>query len=563
MKKLFLISFLSPFFLMAQPKLRYQQNQSFTYQEVIETYNRMAKTNLKQCHMEIAGKGDNGRPIVAFIIEPTDTTYGPAVTVLINNGIHPGEPDGIDASIEFAQKILQNPKQFSHVKFVFIPIYNVDGASVQSCCTRANQNGPSNQGFRGNARNLDLNRDFIKADAANTFAFYTVFHRYQPHILIDNHVSNGADYQYTMTLITSQLNKLGTVLGNYVKSNMEPAIYKDMANKGNPIIPYVNTLKETADSGLVGFLETPRFATGYAALFHCIGFVPETHMLKPFASRVTATIQLMESICGNAHEHHSELVSLKKEAIQADLDKTYFPLSWQLDTLVTDSLIFNGYKAGKKTSQVSGLPRLYYDRAQPFSKKVPFFNSYSASDSVLKPTGYVIPQGWHQVIARLKANGVLLSELRRDTIINVVAYYITNYETGKRPYEGHYGHSNVQLEEKTIQKQFFRGDLVVETNQPAVRFLMETLEPRATDSYFNWNFFDSMLQQKEYFSDYVFEDTAAELLQSQPDLKKKLDEKKATDAAFAKNGAAQLDFIYRNSPYYETTHNQYPIFRLP
>lgn len=562
MKKIILFLFILPIQLLAQVKLKYTENLSLTYPEIVAAYGFLAAEYPGKCKMEAVGNGDNGRAIYTFVIEPYKPTNTP-VTILINNGIHAGEPDGIDASIEFAQNILKGTLRYPNIRFVIIPIYNVDGNSNQSCCTRANQNGPLNQGFRGNARNLDLNRDFIKADAANTRTFYKIFQQYQPHIFIDNHVSNGADYQYTMTLITSQADKLGPVLGPFARTIMEPALYEEMAKKGQLMSPYVNTLSATPDSGIVGFLETPRFATGYAALFHCIGFVPETHMLKPFPDRVKATQQLMETIAAFASENSSVLISLKKRAIQADVKRQWFPTSWKLNENRSEKFLFKGYQAGYKSSEISGFQRLFYDRLKPFSKRINYYKHYSAIDSIAKPKTFIIPQAWHELIDRLELNGVEMSRLDKDSMINCKAFYIKSFETSPRPYEGHYLHTQTKTEQRDLLFQFFKGDYLISTNQNAVRFLMETLSPGATDSYFNWNFFDSVLQQKEYFSDYVFEDTGAELLKQDVVLKAKFESKKKTDKAFASNKDAQLNYIYTNSKYYEITHMLYPVFQLP
>lgn len=515
----------------------------------------------QQCRLDAMGKGDNGRIIYTFVIEAKAGKK--AATVLINNGIHPGEPDGVDASLEFAQKVLKGELKYPNTRLVIIPIYNVDGNALQSCCTRANQNGPINQGFRGNARNLDLNRDFIKADAENTKAFYKIFHTYKPHVFIDNHVSNGADYQYTMTLISSQADKLGPVLGPFLRNEFEPYLFEQMSAKGLPMAPYVNTVSAIPDSGIVGFLETPRFATGYAALFNCIGFVPETHMLKPFPSRVIATRKLMETMCDYVNENSVRFLSLKARAEAADQKRQSFALNWKLQKERKENFIFKGYEAGYKPSEISGLPRLYYDRTKPFTKKIPFYNHFVGQDSVSKPRYFIIPQAWHQVINRLKMNGIVMKEFKKDTMINVLASYIQTYRSREQPYEGHYLHSDTKIEQERMDIQFFAGDQLISTEQVGIRFLMETLSPAGADSYFNWNFFDSVLQQKEYFSDYVFEDTGAEILKNSPQLQKKLADKKAMDPAFAKNRDAQLNFIYENSEYHEKTYKLYPVFLLP
>jgi hypothetical protein len=152
--------------------------------------------------------------------------------------------------------------------------------------------------------------------------------------------------------------------------------------------------------------------------------------------------------------------------------------------------------------------------------------------------------------------------LQKDTTIFVTAYKIEDYKSINRPYENHFKHLTVKLKEVEQQIHFLKGDIVVYTNQTANRFLVETLEPEADDSYFKWNFFDAILQQKEGYSDYRWEDVAAKYLAENPTLKTTLEEKKKTDTAFANNPAAQLNFVYKNSPHYEAAHLRYPIYKL-
>ena len=130
------------------------------------------------------------------------------------------------------------------------------------------------------------------------------------------------------------------------------------------------------------------------------------------------------------------------------------------------------------------------------------------------------------------------------------------------PYEGHYLHSNTTIEKSSEKINFKKGDIYIDTNQNGVRYLLETLEAEATDSFFNWNFFDTILQQKEGYSAYVFEDVAENILSENPTIKKAFEDKLASDADFARNPRAQLDFIYKNSVYYEKAHVRLPIFKI-
>jgi hypothetical protein len=241
-----------------------------------------------------------------------------------------------------------------------------------------------------------------------------------------------------------------------------------------------------------------------------------------------------------------------------------FPLDWKIDSTRHDDITFKGYAAKYKTSEVSGLPRLYYDREEPFTKIVPFYDHYIPSKTVTAPKAYIIPQVWEDVIYRLRMNGAEMEQLKNDTSITVSAYHIDNYETGGKPYEKHYLHKNVQVTSHKVIMNFRKGDYIIWVNkyQRAKRYIIETLEPTAPDAFLAWNFFDGILQQKEYFSDYVFEDVAAGLLKKDASLKQMLEEKKQSDSVFAKSSAAQLDFVYRHSPYMEPGYMRYPVYRL-
>jgi len=485
------------------------------------------------------------------------------VVILINNGIHAGEPDGIDACMMLLRDAAMGKVNVpDNVFLAVIPVYNVSGALNRGCCSRANQNGPEAYGFRGNGQNLDLNRDFIKNDAVETWFLNGVFLAVQPDLFIDNHVSDGADYQHVITLLATQHDKLGGETGDYAYKTFTPMLYTDMRSKGYHMVPYVNDFDNTPENGWTEFLDLPRFSSGYAALYHTLAYVPETHMLKPYKDRVEATYQLMLTFIKTASEHADEIKKVRKHDFDADQKNTLFPLEWTVDKTISDSVLFSGYKSGYKPSGVSGLPRLYYDRTQPFQKNVPFYDHFVPSKSVKAPKAYIVPAGWYRLLALLNDNFVQLETISKDTSINVTEYVIQDYETVQKPYEGHYLHKNVKVMPHTITKSFRKGDRIIDLDQPAKRYLIETLEPEAPDAFFAWNFFDATQQQKEYYSDYVFEDIAAGLLKNDAVLRRQLDSARKADEKFAASAAAQLDFVYRHSAYMEPGFMKYPVYRI-
>lgn len=539
-----------------------------TYFEVIDFWNQLDNQSNKVKLFE-KGLTDSGFPLHLVMISNSSEFDIQKIKqqkksiILVNNGIHPGEPDGIDASMLLARDIVNGKVKLpDNVVLAMIPVYNIGGALNRSSFYRVDQNGPTDFGSRGNGQNLDLNRDYIKCDSRNARSFTEIFHELDPEVFVDNHVSNGADYQHIMTFISSQHSKLSGEMGKYMNQKFEPAMYQSMKSKGYQMIPYVNVWNGVPDDGWNEFFDSPRYSSGYGSLWSTFSFVPETHMLKEYPKRVEATYQLMLSFVDYVSKNSKEIQEIRNRTIAKEKTAKTFPIQWQHNPEKFQEFLFTGFKAEFKKSEVSGLDRLYYDRNKPFEKMVPIYNQYDVSLEVEKPLAYIIPQGWWKVVELLKINRIEMSQLVKDTLMEVEVYKIVSYESSKTPYESHHLNSKVKVEKSVIQKQFRKGDWYIPINQKANRFLIETLEPQAIDSYFAWNFFDGILQQKEGFSAYVFEDIAAEFLEKHPEIRQKLEDKKKSDAEFAKDGYAQLEFVYENSPWIEPDFMRYPVFRL-
>tara|TARA_B100001146_G_scaffold209472_1_gene206489 strand:+ start:48858 stop:50672 length:1815 start_codon:yes stop_codon:yes gene_type:complete len=539
-----------------------------TYQEVITFYDHLAEVHTSIAMYEMDDT-DSGHPLHLVTFNPNrsfESEFSGSdekALLLINNGIHPGESDGIDASMmllrDMAEGKIEIPK---NTIIAVIPVYNIGGALHRNSGTRTNQNGPEEYGFRGNARNYDLNRDFIKADTKNAHAFARLFHTVNPDVFIDTHVSNGADYQYTLTHLFTQHNKLGGALGAYLHNTIMPRLEDSLATKSWDITPYVNVFNRTPESGFSQFMDYPRYSTGYTTLFNCFGMMIETHMLKPYKQRVEGTYELLRSMIAITDANASEIRSLRAAATEKYSVGSFYPIQWTIDSSKTSSLQFKGYEAATIKSEITGQNRLKYDRTQPFTKEVTYQNFYKPTDSVTIPEYYIIPKGWGPVIQRLRANDIAMIPFSKDTTLLATVYRIAEFPTSQRPFEGHYMHYNTEITASREEVKVSKGDYRVSTQQRGVRYLMETLEPEATDSFFNWNFFDTILQQKEGFSPYVWEDKALELLEENAELKAAFESKKSTDADFAKNWYAQLDWIHKRSPNYEASHLRYPIVRV-
>lgn len=545
----------------AQLEKKYLKNETYEYNELIKAYVQLEKVNTRGKLIEV-GESDFGEPIYLFLIapaslaEPRESNVIRESAVLINNAIHPGESCGVDASLHLAEDILYG-KIESNVWVGIIPAYNIGGMFNRRPNTRANQNGPNSQGFRGNANNYDLNRDFTKADAKNTGVFYEIFETLKPQFFIDNHTTNGADYQYEQTLIFSPKEKFPVSLQEDA-DDFRKAVFKGVKKKKVVAGNFVNIYGTTPDKGFAAFHETPIYSTGYTALYNTFGIVSETHMLKTYQKRVEATYALSKTVI--------EYANVNGMAIKAKMEKeeekihSSLPIQWEVDSAQREDLKFLGFNYEYQKSEVTGGERLkYLDKKKTYT--IDYYPSYKPKLEVTVPEYYVVPKSWHRVLQRLNINFIETIELEPN-INTVEAYRIKKYKTSPSVYEGHFRHSDIEVEKIEKVVAIDQRFVLVPTNQRGEKLIVHLLEPQAEGSLFSWNFFDPILQQKEWYSEYVFEDTAKELLKKDKDLKEKFDAMKKENPEFANNPRAQLYFIYTHSSYYEPTHNLYPVYRL-
>lgn len=548
----------------------FQGDTSATWEQAIARYSELDRMHDGSKLIEI-GNDDDGSPLHLFVLSdgsgftPDSIRVSGKNILWVTNGIHPGEPDGIDASLMLAQALLESDQLMGllvNTAVCIVPIYNVSGAKNRGSTSRANQNGPMEYGFRGNARNLDLNRDFMKADSRNTRSLITAMTAWDPDVYFETHVSNGADHQYVMELLTTHSDKLDPSLSAFMTEKLVPRLNEWMGNKMIPMCPYFDTIASSPQAGLTCFVDGPRYSSGHAALSHRIGVLSESHMLKPYADRVNATFQLLLATLAVMNEEASALKTARDVAVLRTKEAPSFGFNWTLDTTRHIEIEWKGYEARATKSEVSGGERIRYIHDRPTNGTVPYCHASVPTLLLEKPKAYLIPWAWHEVIDRLTLENVEMQRVETAQWIQAEIQYITAFETLDSPYEGHYLHHS--METRTVRDSLLvaPGDRLVPMGRATDRLVMEILEPRASDSFFAWGFFDSILQQKEWFSDYVFEDIAAELLQHDEELRNAFELERSEDPAFAADGWAQLLFIYQRSPYFEKSYRRYPVVRL-
>lgn len=543
-------------------------NYTPSYEEMVAFYKDLANTNDDILLLNM-GTSDYGVPIYVCLLNvPADSSKAmekarESTTILINNAIHPGEPCGVNASMEvantFANRVIEQRKKAFPVTAI-ITAYNVGGMNNRGSFSRANQLGPEEHGFRGNAQNLDLNRDFIKMDSKNMFTFARIFQALDPDIFVDTHTSNGSNYQYTLTYIAPIKEKLAPSIKAVIFDEMLPVLKENLPKKWSyDLMTYVNMKGRTLDDGIVDYNATPRYSMGYADLYNTISFTTETHMLKPFEARVQSTyaflVEVIEFTMGNSES----IEKARKDAFKYDMNRASIPTNFERDT-IADSILFKGYEWEYIESKLTSDKRLKYYEDKPFEKYIPHYTNFHPTDTLDIPSYFVVQRQAVDVIQRLEANGVEMSIVKNDSTVIVHKRRMMDYNTSPRPYEGHYLHSDMNVIGQLDSLLLKKGDVIISTEQARRNFIVHVLSPQYRDSYFAWNFFDSYLQQKEYFSPYVFEEIAVEMLANDDQLNKEYQAKFEGEKEVSR--WEQLYFIYQHSPYYEPSHNVLPVYSM-
>lgn len=522
------------------------------------------------------GKTPQGRDLPLVVLSK-DRTFTPDQArkrgipiVLIQAGIHSGEIDGKDAGLMLLREIAITKTLAplaDHAIILFMPIFNLDGHERQSKYNRINQDGPEEQGWRTTAQNLNLNRDYLKADAPEMRAWLGVYNRWLPELLLDCHVTDGIDFQYNLTYSMELFENAPPPIIAWQKG-LRDAFTAGMEKLGDPVCPYVFPREDNdLSKGLVTYAAPPRFSTGYAAIRNRAAVLIETHMLKPYKARVTATYRLLVEILRHVNASAAALTRAAREADEETVrmfstvrDTAFFPVAFSAGTASTP-LRFLGYESSMEKSDISGGTFQRWDHARPLTVTIPMFDEVRPSKRIRPPLAYIIPQEWRGAIDVLRAHGVLLERLPVAQTLDVETIVFSNPKWRENPYEGRH---TVQ-QKNTVRREsvsFPAGSYVARLAQPSGKAALHLLEPDAPDSFVGWGFFDGIFEQKEYFEEYVMESVAADMLAKDAALRAEFQTRLSSDTVFAKSPRARLNFFYERSPWADRKMNVYPVSRM-
>ena len=540
--------------------------------------------------IENFGKTGEGRDL-KIVIASKDGVFDPAaihasgrVILLVQNSIHAGEMDGKDSCLALLREIVITKKQaalLEHAVFVFIPVYNLDGHERRSKYTRINQNGPELSGWRGNATNINLNRDYMKADAPETRAFLKMFHRWMPDFFVDDHVTDGADFQYDVTFNADSTENVAPATAKWIREAVNPELERQLDATGHLAFPNLVNFNDGTDpaQGLAFGDNPPRFSTGQMILENRPGLLVELHMLKDYKARVTGNYELLRALLEVLNRDAAKVIAMNRDADEAAARLGAHPLAGQKYPLAlgwggeTTPVLFHGYKYTRALSEVSGAMWVSYSH-EPWNATLPMATGTKVAAATTPPAAYIIPPQWMRVIDVLAAHDVAMRRTTAAWTGKVERYRCSGMQWQGPPFEGRHpifaGEGAGAEPGKfgtcaltTDTMTFPAGSVVVALDQRLSQVAIHWLEPEAPDSAVRWGFFDPIFEQREYGEAYVLEKLARENMAKDPALKAEFERRVQTDARFAASPEARLEFFYERSPWFlENRVGEYPVGRL-
>jgi Zinc carboxypeptidase len=542
-----------------------------TYDETISFLERLAKLSplIKLSYFGTSGQGRR----LPLVVASKDATLTPESrwksgqpAVLVLNSIHGGEVDGTDASLILLRDIAlgNRPGLLDNLTLLVVPIYNVDGHERVSKYNRPNQDGPvQGMGFRTNARGLDLNRDFLKADAPETRALLSLAALWKPDLFIDDHVTDGADYQATLTLSCANEPSTPKPLADWLKA-VVPKALKEVESWGIGTAPYID-FHDPLDpaKGIDPGPDQPRYSTGYFAIRNVPSILVETHSIKPYGERVKANQLFLSSLLTLVGADPKPLLLAREKARQETRGAAAgSPVVVHAETDLgrPEMFEFPAYAWNEVVSPVTGKPALRYDRERKLTLRIPRFGHAKPILTLPRPAAYIVPPGWPNIEERLKAHGLRYTPLPAGRTLSVGTYRAAAPSFAASPYQGR---TRVTA---TISRAFETrsvpaGSLYVPLDTELALVAMHLLEPESPDSLFAWGELSTALEQKEYIDIRVLDPLAEAMLAKDPALKAAWDEK-LKDPAFAGDPRARSQFFYSRTPFWDETVGLIPVYRL-
>jgi hypothetical protein len=488
--------------------------------------------------IEYFGKSEEGRelPLMIFadppIAQPREALASGKPIIFVMANIHAGEVEGKEAVVHLSRRIAGGDMRTLLDKIVILiaPIYNADGNEKISTNNRTAQNGPiGGVGTRENAKGFDLNRDYMKLESAEANALVRLFNRWDPHLTVDLHTSNGSYHGYHLTFSPTLNPNADPRLIAFERNKMLPAIAKSMrtAHKfrsyyygnfatrermnreidmfeiersGDRARPAENQMTKIWRT----FDHRPRFGNNYYGLRNRLTILSEAYSYLDFKGRVDVTAAFVEEIFKYTAAHSEEITALIErvddDALRGKIAQN--GVEFELKALDKPVEILVG-EVEKRKNPLSG--KLMTAMIENKFTPTPMldYGLFAPTRSVTVPRAYIFrnEDGMKTVLAKLIAHGIAVEELTETLSAEVESLLITDVKRSARAFQGH---SEVKLKGRAQKEtiSFPAGSIVVRTSQPLTRLIFYLLEAESDDGFVNWNFLDAYLEKGKTYPIY-------------------------------------------------------------
>ncbi len=542
------------------------------YDEAVRLCRAYAKAFPRRARCLSFGTTPEGREMVALaasadgVLDPATARARRRPVVLFQGAIHAGELDGKDAGFILLRELLASKDggPLARVTAVFVPVLNVDGHERFGPNQRPNQRGPAEAGWRVTARNLNLNRDYTKADAPETRAVLGLLGAWDPLVYADLHVTDGAQFQHDLSVnveprlgYDASLREEGQALSD--------ALLAALSRAGHQPIDFYPAFVDDSDpaSGFARGVPPPRFAHGYWAARTRFGVLLEAHSWRTYGERVKGAIDFTRALLELAAERGARWRALADRADSAApaLAGREVVLDWKPDGPAT-TIAFQGYAYVRETSVVTGKPIPRYDESRKEVWNVPLRTAVKPGTVATLPRGgWLVPPAWSAVVGPvLAAHGLAVERLARPLDGEVEVFRADGSTLQADSFEGR---QRVDVKGAWTREHHAvpAGALFVPAAQARAVLAAHLLEPAGPDSLLAWGTFDAVFEKKEYLEPYVLEPFARDLLARDPAVRAEW-ERRLADPAFANDPKARADFFHGRHPSWDEEYRRYPVLRV-
>jgi hypothetical protein len=487
--------------------------------------------------------------------------------VFIQNAIHSGEVAGKPASLMLMRDLLVSGRHaalLEHMHVATLVVFNIDGHEMASRYLRVNQNGPLAMGFRATAQRLNLNREYVKADAPEMQAWLRYYNAWLPHLMIDHHVTNGMDHQYDLTIDMAENDDVALPLARWTRDRFLPGLYQRMEADGHIMAPYGYFDPAHPERGYRTQIFSPRFSQAYAAARNRAGLLIETHSLKSYRTRVWShydvTLHALQTVAADPAALLSA-VELSDTATRALGGSDASLLLEGKHTGQSEGFVFRGVTVEQAPAPIAGgtVPRYTLPRTEVPTK---LFRFQEAAVAIRVPEAWAVPPAWTVVAEKLSLHGVPFERLSEPRTGRCERYRLSEPKFANAPSEGRFPLNSVKTEVLESPCTLPAGTLLVSSRHASARIAAHLLEPNAPDSLLRWGLLHSLFERKEYFGAYVMEPIAQRMAAEHPQLNDEFQRLLKEDAAFAASPRLRLEWFYNRSPYAEPGYLDYPIQRV-